>query len=238
MLRSIPLLRLAAACFLSIAAQSATAAPVAFSFTGSVNYMTRYNLADNSVDRVTSSMFPGALVEEHDIFTGAFYYDDTAPLGPLQQEQPEGGTFLRYMAPQESSGLTLASTRNGVGYTSQSGSEFFVSDMYFGDNVAMFNYSEDRQFVKHGGIFLYGPAGVLQPGRVPGSSQVMDFSAASFFINWVDIATGNQLQVMGLINELTPTTPNQVPEPLTPALFGLAAAMAIVAGRKRARNNG
>jgi hypothetical protein len=233
MLQSQPLLRLAAALFLSITVQSATAAPVAFSFTGSINYMYTYTQADNSSSQVSSSMFPGALIQMNDVFTGMFYYDDSAPLEAFQQAQPADGTFLRYEAPAANSGLTMTGSSNGLSYTSQSSSEFFVSDMVFGDSTSIFNFSVDQQFVKHAGIDLFGPAGVLVPGRVPNTGEVMGLNDRGFSINWVELATGNQLSVNGRINTLTPMAANPVPEPLMPALFGLAAAMAIVAGRMR-----
>ncbi len=165
MLLSLPLLRFAAASLLSVAALTAAAAPVAFSFTGSINYMIRYTQADNSVSRVFSSDFPGALVEQGDTFSGQFFYDDTAPLGPMQQAQPDDGTFLRYMAPADSSGVSIASGRNDLAYVSESSSEFFVNDGAFTDSVSIFNYSQDSQFVRHGGVSFYGPVGVLQAGH-------------------------------------------------------------------------
>jgi hypothetical protein len=49
--------------------------------------------------------------------------------------------------------------------------------------------------------------------------------------HFVDVVSGDQLQVNGSIDSMTASTPTQVPEPLTPVLFGLAAVMALTARR-------
>ncbi|SHG42446.1 PEP-CTERM protein-sorting domain-containing protein [Massilia sp. CF038] len=205
---------------------------MAFSFTGSINYMSLFTMRTNSVVQVSSSTFPGALVQMQDVFQGNFYYDDNPPLGPLQQDPgTPDGFFLRYNAPAETSGTVIRSTRNGVGAQSKSGAEFFVDDQWFGDSTSMYNYDYDTRFVKHIGITWAFPAGTLHDGHVPGSSELLTLRYAYFWINFVDLVSGDQLQVNGSIDSMTASTPTQIPEPLTPVLFGLAAVMALTARR-------